>query len=78
MAEEETKHLLTRVIDPEILYHQAPCGYVTFTPDGTIIKINQTLLTWLNCTAEEVIRGFFIADFNLYIIIDLLVGISNK
>ena len=31
--------------DPEKLYDQAPCGYLSTTPDGTIIKVNQTFLT---------------------------------
>jgi PAS domain S-box-containing protein len=63
MAKEKTKELLTHVIDPETLYHQAPCGYVTFQPDGTIIKINQTLLTWLNYPAEEVLYKKKFGDF---------------
>jgi len=31
--------------DPEELYDRAPCGYLSTTPDGLIIKCNQTLLT---------------------------------
>jgi sigma-B regulation protein RsbU (phosphoserine phosphatase) len=27
------------------LYDRAPCGYLSTTPDGTIVKVNQTLLT---------------------------------
>ena len=30
----------------EELYERAPCGYLSTTPDGTIIKVNQTFLTW--------------------------------
>ena len=26
--------------DPEKLYERAPCGYLTTTPDGTIVKVN--------------------------------------
>ena len=63
MAKEKTKELLNHVIDPEILYHQAPCGYVTFKPDGSIIKINQTLLNWLNYPAEEVLYKKKFGDF---------------
>jgi PAS domain S-box-containing protein len=63
MSEEKTKELLTIAIDPETLYHQAPCGYVTFIPDGTIIKINQTLLNWLNYTAEEVLHEKKFGEF---------------
>jgi sigma-B regulation protein RsbU (phosphoserine phosphatase) len=32
--------------DAEELYERAPCGYLSTTPDGTIIKVNQTFLTW--------------------------------
>ena len=31
--------------DPESLYERAPCGYLSTTPDGTIVKVNQTFLT---------------------------------
>jgi len=30
----------------EDLYENAPCGYLSCLPDGTIIKINRTLLAW--------------------------------
>jgi phosphoserine phosphatase RsbU/P len=32
--------------DPVALYERAPCGYLSTTPDGTIIKVNQTFLSW--------------------------------
>ncbi len=32
--------------DPEQLYERAPCGYLSTTPDGTIVKVNQTFLEW--------------------------------
>jgi len=63
MTRENAKELLTHVIDPETLYHQAPCGYVTFTPDGTIININHTLLNWLSYTADEVLYERKFGDF---------------
>ena len=31
--------------DPESLYERAPCGYLSTTLDGTIVKVNQTFLT---------------------------------
>lgn len=31
--------------DAEALYDRAPCGYLSTTPDGTIITVNQTFLT---------------------------------
>ncbi len=32
--------------DPAELYDNAPCGYLSALPDGTIIKANATFLTW--------------------------------
>jgi phosphoserine phosphatase RsbU/P len=37
------------------LLDKAPCGYLTFTDDGKICWVNQTLLTWLKFTSEELI-----------------------
>src|ERR1051325_3347979 len=41
--------------DPEDLYEHAPCGYLTTLPDGTIVKVNQTFLTWTGYTRGELI-----------------------
>jgi len=46
---------LATLIDAEALYQDAPCGYLSFLPDGTIIKINRTLLKWLSYAEEQVI-----------------------
>ena len=32
--------------DAQELYDNAPCGYVSTLPDGTIVKVNETLLAW--------------------------------
>lgn len=47
---------LAALTDAETLYENAPCGYVSFTSDGTIFKINNTLLLWLQLTLEELNR----------------------
>lgn len=39
----------------EELYENAPCGYISFVRDGTIVKINKTLLSWLGYDKEEVL-----------------------
>ncbi len=39
----------------EELYENAPCGYLSFVGDGTVVKINKTLLSWLNYEKEEVL-----------------------
>lgn len=41
--------------DPVALYEQAPCGYLSTTPDGTIIKVNQTFLTWTGYRHEDLV-----------------------
>jgi len=47
--------ILASLFDAETLYQQAPCGYVSFYPDGTIIKVNQTLLTLLQYEEPELV-----------------------
>lgn len=37
------------------LYENAPCGYHSIAPDGTILRMNQTELTWLGFTHEELV-----------------------
>jgi sigma-B regulation protein RsbU (phosphoserine phosphatase) len=32
--------------DPAELYDNAPCAYLSMLPDGTVIKVNATFLTW--------------------------------
>ncbi|WP_199832450.1 SpoIIE family protein phosphatase [Streptomyces pactum] len=40
----------------EELYESAPCGYLSTLMDGTIVKINKTLLDWLGLSRDEVVR----------------------
>ncbi|WP_435061783.1 PP2C family protein-serine/threonine phosphatase [Amycolatopsis thermoflava] len=37
----------------EDLWDNAPCGYLSARPDGTIVRVNATLLNWLGYRAEE-------------------------
>ncbi|MGW6691753.1 PP2C family protein-serine/threonine phosphatase [Streptomyces sp. NPDC054961] len=39
----------------EELYESAPCGYLSTLMDGTIAKVNETLLGWLGLTRGEVV-----------------------
>jgi sigma-B regulation protein RsbU (phosphoserine phosphatase) len=41
--------------DPAALYEKAPCGYLSTTPDGTIVKVNETFMTWTGFVAEELV-----------------------
>jgi serine/threonine-protein kinase RsbW len=41
--------------DPDDLYEHAPCGYLTTLPDGTIVKVNQTFLSWTGYARGDLI-----------------------
>lgn len=41
--------------DLEDLYENAPCGYLSLRPDGRIVKVNQTLCTWLGKSSEQMV-----------------------
>lgn len=44
----------------EELYESAPCGYLSTLPDGTIIRANQTFLTWIGMERQDLVghKGF--------------------
>jgi PAS domain S-box-containing protein len=44
----------------EELYESAPCGYLSTLPDGTIIRANQTFLTWVGMDRQALVghKGF--------------------
>ncbi|MFD6555186.1 PP2C family protein-serine/threonine phosphatase [Streptomyces sp. NPDC058398] len=46
----------------EELYEQAPCGYLSTLMDGTIAKINTTLLDWLGLSRSQVVDRMRFAD----------------
>lgn len=41
--------------DAEQLYERAPCGYLSTTPDGTIVKVNATFLTLTGYTRDQLV-----------------------
>ncbi|MCU1437536.1 MAG: hypothetical protein JWP66_623 [Naasia sp.] len=43
----------------EDLYEHAPCGYLSCTPDGRILKVNETLLAWTGYERAELVGGRF-------------------
>jgi PAS domain S-box-containing protein len=45
------------------LYNQAPCGYHSLDAESTFIRINDTELSWLGYTREEVIEKKKFTDF---------------
>ncbi len=48
-------------LSTDFLYEKSPCGLLSFYPELPILKINQTLLNWLELDAEEVLckKRFF-------------------
>ena len=46
----------------EDLYEHAPCGYLSTLPDGTIVRINGTLLGWLQRERREVVGQLRLHD----------------
>lgn len=46
----------------EELYESAPCGYLSTLMDGTVAKINATLLGWLGLTRDEVVGRMRFSD----------------
>ena len=41
--------------DLEDLYETAPCGYVSISPDGRIVKANRTIADWLGRPADALL-----------------------
>ncbi|MEV3910442.1 PP2C family protein-serine/threonine phosphatase [Streptomyces canus] len=46
----------------EELYESAPCGYLSTLMDGTVARINTTLLTWLGLDREAVVGRMRFTD----------------
>ncbi len=46
----------------EKLYEQAPCGYLSTTPDGLIVKVNQTFLALTGYTRDDLVGRRTFAD----------------
>jgi PAS domain S-box-containing protein len=51
------KPVINDLLDTDFLYHYAPCGYLTYQLDGTILKINHTLKTWLQWDDLSLAKG---------------------
>lgn len=46
----------------EDLYEHAPCGYLSTSMDGRIVRVNATLLSWLGYSRDQVVGGRRFAD----------------
>ena len=58
-SDDASRRLHETVLDEsaEDLYEHAPCGYLSTLPDGTIVRVNQTLLDWLHRGRSELLSG---------------------
>ncbi len=50
-------------LDLQDLYENAPCGYHSVAPDGTVLRMNRTELTWLGFTQQELVGRRKYAEF---------------
>jgi sigma-B regulation protein RsbU (phosphoserine phosphatase) len=48
--------------DPIQLYERAPCGFLSTTPDGLIVKANATFRTWVGRDAAELVGRLSFVD----------------
>jgi len=42
------------ITNSDHLYQKAPCGFISFLPDGSILRVNETFSKWLGYTEEEI------------------------
>ncbi|MFA4876990.1 MAG: PAS domain S-box protein [Methanoregula sp.] len=59
-AEVEKERTSREIYD---LYNNAPCGYHSLDKDGVYININETELSWLGYSREEIIKRKKFSDF---------------
>lgn len=54
---QESRAALAELLNEELhdVYDDAPCGYVSTLPDGTILKLNRTFGEWLGFTPQELL-----------------------
>ena len=53
------------VEDLEDLYENAPCGYLSLSPSGRIVKANRTLATWTGYEGSELLGKHFYELLNI-------------
>lgn len=54
--------LLKSLREIEDLYHNAPCGYHSLNKDGVFVQINDTELSWLGYSREEIVGKVRLPD----------------
>jgi PAS domain S-box-containing protein len=58
VANQESSSSLKDLImsSTEVLYEDAPCGYIFTYPNGLLIKVNRTFLNWFDFKEEDVVE----------------------
>ena len=56
-----------RILDPglrhgDMLYENAPCGFLTTLPDGRITDVNRTLTDWLGYPSDDLVGKRYFSD----------------
>jgi sigma-B regulation protein RsbU (phosphoserine phosphatase) len=54
--------ILAEDADVADLYEDAPCGHLSTLPDGTVVKVNATLLSWLGRRRDDVLGRLRFTD----------------
>lgn len=62
MSNEDLQRLRVADESAEELYEQAPCGYVSTTADGRIVRVNQTFADLIAAGREELMSGKRFSD----------------
>jgi PAS domain S-box-containing protein len=56
------REVMAKIKEIEDLYDNAPCGYHSLDKDGIFLRVNQTELSWLGYTKDELIGKKSFAD----------------
>lgn len=52
------------ITNSDFLYQKAPCGFISFLPDGSILRVNETLSQWIGLSEEEIYKLNFTSLLN--------------
>lgn len=47
-------HYFAEITSSDFLYQKAPCGFISFLPDGSILRVNDILTQWTGLSEEEI------------------------
>lgn len=57
-------HYFAEITNSDFLYQKAPCGLISFLPDGSILRVNDILTQWIGLSEEEIYQLNFTALLN--------------